>query len=202
MKVTATDLPEVLRIEPQVFPDARGFFLETYRAARYRESGIDPEFVQDNHSRSTLGTIRGLHAQRGTAKLVRAVRGSVFDVAVDIRVGSPSFGRYVAVTLSEDNFEQLYIPAGFAHGFAVTSNVGEIEYKCSAVYSPEAEIAIERDRHASALGALGLVLALHEHKPGRRQEPPSIVMGRIAALPVRCPRASRRTRGRLAGRRL
>jgi dTDP-4-dehydrorhamnose 3,5-epimerase len=173
VKVTPTDLPEVLRIEPHVFPDARGFFLETYRAARYRECGIDPEFVQDNHSRSTLGTIRGLHAQRGTAKLVRAVRGSVFDVAVDIRVGSPRFGRYVAVTLSEDNFEQLYIPAGFAHGFAVTSDVGEIEYKCSAVYSPEAEIAIawndpqiaiawpvenpvlsERDRAAHPLAAM------------------------------------------------
>ncbi len=142
MKVTPTELPEVLRVEPQVFRDERGFFLETYRAERYREHGIATAFVQDNHSRSGRGTLRGLHAQTGMAKLVRAVRGSVLDVAVDIRVGSPRFGRHVAVTLSEDNFQQLFIPAGFAHGFVVTSEIAEIEYKCSAVYAPDDEIGI------------------------------------------------------------
>lgn len=142
MKVHATALPEVLRVEPQVFRDERGFFLETFRAERYREHGIDVVFVQDNQSRSAHGTIRGLHAQRGMAKLVRAIRGSVLDVAVDVRVGSPRFGQYVAVELSEDNFQQLFVPEGFAHGFAVTSEVAEIEYKCSAIYAPEDEISI------------------------------------------------------------
>ena len=142
MKVRATALPEVLLVEPQVFRDERGFFLESYRAERYRECGIDAVFVQDNHSRSSLGTIRGLHAQTGMAKLVRVVRGSVVDVAVDIRVGSPRFGVHVAVNLSEDNFQQLFVPAGFAHGFAVTSEIAEIEYKCSVVYAPRDEIAI------------------------------------------------------------
>ena len=142
MKVTPTALPEVLRVEPQVFRDERGFFLETYRAARYREHGIDTEFVQDNHSRSAQGTLRGLHAQAGMAKLVRAVRGTILDVAVDIRVGSPRFGEHVAVTLSEDNFQQIFLPAGFAHGFLVTSPVADVEYKCSVAYTPEDEIAI------------------------------------------------------------
>lgn len=142
MKVTATALPEVLRIEPRVFRDERGFFLETYRAERYREHGIGVDFVQDNHSRSAHGTLRGLHIQRGMAKLVRAVRGKVLDVAVDVRVGSPRFGQHVAVELSEENFEQLFVPAGFAHGFVVLSETAEIEYKCSAVYAPEDEIAI------------------------------------------------------------
>ena len=142
MKTHPTSLPEVLRVEPAVFRDARGFFLETYRAERYREHGIEVDFVQDNHSRSTHGAIRGLHAQTGMAKLVRAVRGAVLDVAVDIRVGSPRFGQFVAAELSEENFQQLFIPAGFAHGFAVLSEVAEIEYKCSAVYNPDEEIAI------------------------------------------------------------
>ena len=142
MKVRATALPEVLLVEPQVFRDERGFFLESYRAERYRENGIDDVFVQDNHSRSSRGTIRGIHAQAGMAKLVRVVRGSVVDVAVDIRVGSPRFGAHVAVNLSEDDFQQLFVPAGFAHGFAVTSEIAEIEYKCSVVYAPRNEIAI------------------------------------------------------------
>ncbi len=142
MKVFPTELPEVLRVEPQVFRDERGFFLETFRAERYGEHGIATPFVQDNHSRSAQGTLRGLHAQTGMAKLVRAVRGSVLDVAVDIRVGSPRFGRHVAVTLSEHNFQQLFLPAGFAHGFLVTSDVAEVEYKCSVAYAPEDEIGI------------------------------------------------------------
>ncbi len=142
MKVRATALPEVLVVEPQVFRDARGFFLETYRVERYAEHGIDTTFVQDNHSRSARGTLRGLHAQKGMAKLVRAVRGAVLDVAVDIRVGSPRFGRHVAVELSEDNFQQLFVPVGFAHGFAVLSETAEIEYKCSATYDPDDEIAV------------------------------------------------------------
>jgi dTDP-4-dehydrorhamnose 3,5-epimerase len=143
MTVTPTDaLPEVLIVEPRIFRDDRGFFVETYHAPRYRAAGIDVAFVQDNHSRSVHGTLRGLHwqtAPRPQAKLIRVLDGEILDVAVDIRDGSPTFGRWVAVTLSADNFRQLFIPAGFAHGFLVTSAFADIEYKCSDVYDPAAE---------------------------------------------------------------
>lgn len=143
MKVShSAELPEVLFICPQVFGDARGFFVETYRATRYRETGIPVEFVQDNHSRSCAHTLRGLHAQADQAKLVRAVVGHILDVAVDVRIGSPHFGQYTAVTLSERNHSQLYIPAGFAHGFVALSEVAEVEYKCSEIYDPSQEIGI------------------------------------------------------------
>ncbi len=139
MKTTPTELPGVLLIEPRVFTDARGFVFESYNADRYAEAGVPAAFVQDNHSCSTRGTIRGLHYQfrRPQAKLLRVIRGSVFDVAVDIRRGSPAFGRWVGVELSAENKHQIYIPAGLAHGFCVTSDVAEVEYKCTDFYAAD-----------------------------------------------------------------
>lgn len=136
MKVIPTALPGVVIVEPQVFGDQRGFFLETYHQHRYAAAGLPQRFVQDNHSRSAPGTVRGLHYQltHPQGKLVRCVRGEVFDVAADIRRGSPTFGRWVAVELSEENKRQLYIPPGFAHGFCVPSLTSEVEYKCTDFY--------------------------------------------------------------------
>ena len=136
MKTTATDLPGVVVIEPRVFSDARGFFFESYNAERYAQAGLPPLFVQDNHSSSVKGTIRGLHYQlrRPQGKLFRVLRGTVLDVAADIRRGSPTFGRWTGVELSAENKRQLFIPAGFAHGFCVTSDGAEVEYKCTDVY--------------------------------------------------------------------
>lgn len=147
MRVLETPLPGVLLIEPAVHRDARGFFLESYHERRYADAGVSTRFVQDNYSHSGKGTVRGLHAQLKTpqAKLMRVVAGAIFDVAVDIRVGSPTFGRWFGETLSSDNFKQLFIPEGFVHGFAVLSNFAEIEYKCSAFYDPEDEIAVRWD---------------------------------------------------------
>lgn len=144
MRVTPTSIDGVLVIEPDVHSDGRGFFVETYQAERYQRFGIDGPFVQDNHSRSIGGTLRGLHLQvrRPQGKLVRVTEGEVFDVAVDVRRGSPSFGRWVAVTLSADNFKQCYIPPGFAHGFCVLTPVAQLEYKCTEVYDPAGEIGI------------------------------------------------------------
>lgn len=137
MKTVPTELPGVLIVEPRVFPDARGFFFESYHAERYAEAGIPAAFVQDNHSCSTKGTIRGLHYQRRRpqAKLLRVIRGTVFDVAVDIRRGSPTFARWVGIELSAENKRQLFVPAGFAHGFCATSDVAEVEYKCTDFYA-------------------------------------------------------------------
>jgi dTDP-4-dehydrorhamnose 3,5-epimerase len=144
VKFNPTDLPGVLLIEPDVHRDERGFFLETYQQSRYAAGGVDESFVQDNHSRSGRGTLRGLHAQlkRPQGKLVRVIEGEVFDVAVDIRRGSPHFGRYFGTLLSAENFLQLYVPPGFAHGFCVTSEVAQFEYKCSDFYDPQDEITI------------------------------------------------------------
>lgn len=142
MRVTPTALPGVVIIEPVVHRDARGFFFESYHAPRYREAGIDVTFVQDNHSRSTRGTLRGLHWQAGEhpqAKLVRVLNGEIFDVAVDIRPDSPTFGRWVGVHLSSDNFRQLFVPIGFAHGFCVLSETADVEYKVSDIYHPPSE---------------------------------------------------------------
>ena len=140
MKAIATDLPGVVIIEPRVFNDARGFFFESYNAERYAQAGL-PAFVQDNHSGSIPGTIRGLHYQfrRPQGKLVRVIRGLVWDVAVDIRRGSATFGRWVGVELSADNRRQLYIPPGFAHGFCVPKEPVEYEYKCTTYYAPDDE---------------------------------------------------------------
>lgn len=147
MRVRETPLAGALIIEPRVFRDARGFFLETYHAARYAEAGIVGAFVQDNHSRSQHATLRGLHFQwrRPQGKLVRVIEGEIFDVAVDIREQSPTFGQWVAVSLSADNFRQFYVPPGFAHGFCVTSAVAQVEYKCTDVYDPEGEAGIAWD---------------------------------------------------------
>jgi dTDP-4-dehydrorhamnose 3,5-epimerase len=144
MNVIKTDLPEVLIIEPKLFGDQRGFFLETYQFERYVQSGVVQPFIQDNLSRSRHGVLRGLHLQNPGAqgKLVTALRGRVLDVAVDVRVGSPNFGRHVAVELSEDNRRQLWVPRGFAHGFAVLSETADFFYKCDALYSPKDEISV------------------------------------------------------------
>ena len=144
MKFLPTDLPGVVLIEPDVYRDRRGFFLETYHAGKYRAAGIDGIFVQDNHSHSVRGTVRGLHAQRQRAqgKLVRALQGEIFDVAVDIRRGSPTFRHWVGVRLSADNFRQIYVPPGFAHGFCVLSEIADVEYKCTELYDPADEFGI------------------------------------------------------------
>ncbi len=148
MNVTRSDIiPDLLIIEPRVFADARGRFLETYHAGRYAEHGIAARFVQDNLSYSARGVVRGLHYQIGKpqAKLVSVVQGEAFDVAVDIRRGSPTFGQWVGVTLSADNHKQFYIPEGFAHGFAALSDEVAFMYKCTDVYYPEGERGIRWD---------------------------------------------------------
>ena len=141
MKVIETALPGVLIIEPKVFGDTRGFFIETFQVERYREIGITQPFVQDNHSRSPHGVLRGLHYQktRPQGKLVRVSRGAVYDVAVDVDPKSPTFGRYVGVELSDDNHRQIWIPPGYAHGFCVLSALADFEYKCTDLYFPEDE---------------------------------------------------------------
>lgn len=144
MDVRQTELPGVVVFAPRVFADARGFFAETWHEARYRAAGLDARFVQDNHSRSRRGVVRGLHFQEPQAqgKLVQALRGRVFDVAVDVRRGSPHFGRWVGVELSDDNHWQLWIPEGFAHGFMALSDEADVLYKCTAAYAPEHEHTI------------------------------------------------------------
>lgn len=139
-----TPLPGVVLVEPRVFCDERGFFLETFQAEKYRDGGVAGPFVQDNHSRSVVSTLRGLHSQRRRpqGKLVRAVEGEIWDVAVDIRRGSPTFGRWYGATLSAENFRQLYVPPGMAHGFCVLSESAQVEYKCTAPYDPSDELSI------------------------------------------------------------
>lgn len=149
MKVTATRLPEVLVFEPRVFGDERGFFLESFRQSVFDEAvGTHVDFVQDNHSRSRRGVLRGLHYQlhpHAQGKLVRVTHGRVFDVAVDLRRSSPRFGQWVGVELSGDNHRQLWIPAGFAHGFLVLSDSADFLYKTTAYYAPQAERCIRWD---------------------------------------------------------
>jgi dTDP-4-dehydrorhamnose 3,5-epimerase len=146
MKVTPTAIPDVLIIEPKVFGDERGFFFESFNQRAFNEAtGLDVNFVQDNHSRSAKGVLRGLHYQlppHEQGKLVRVVRGSVFDVAVDIRRDSPSFGQWVGVELSEDNHRQLWIPPGLAHGFVVTSESADFLYKTTDYFAPNHERCI------------------------------------------------------------
>ena len=147
MNITETTLPGVLIIEPRVFADDRGFFFESYHRERYAAAGIGAVFVQDNGSRSVRGTLRGLHFQEphGQGKLVQVLRGVVYDVAVDVRRGSPTFGRWVGVELSGDVPKQMWIPPGFAHGFCVTSEVADFHYKCTAPYAPKFERSIRWD---------------------------------------------------------
>ena len=144
MKVERTALPGVLILEPKVFGDARGFFMETWNRSRYAEAGLPGEFVQDNVSYSRHGVLRGLHYQspRAHGKLVHVLEGEVFDVAVDVRVGSPTFGRWAGATLSAQNRRQLWIPPGFAHGFCVTGETALFCYKCTELYAPEHEGSI------------------------------------------------------------
>lgn len=144
MQRVATSLPEVWELQPKVFRDARGFFLETYNWNRFAELGIHETFVQDNHSRSTRGTLRGLHYQlrHSQAKLCRVIEGEVLDVAVDIRLGSPTFGKWTSVLLSAEKQNQIFIPAGFAHGFAALTDSVQFLYKCSDFYSPGDERGI------------------------------------------------------------
>ncbi len=144
MQFLETEIPGVILVEPDVHGDERGFLLEAYHEPRYRSGGIRDHFVQDNHSRSAGGTLRGLHGQfpHTQAKLVRAIEGEIYDVAVDARLNSPSFGKFVAVILSADNHLQLYIPPGFVHGFCVTSDVAQVEYKCSEIYHPDDEFSV------------------------------------------------------------
>ena len=142
MNVIQTAIPDLLILEPKVFGDARGFFMESYNARTFRElTGLDVDFVQDNHSRSAKGVLRGLHyqIQQAQGKLVRVVRGSVFDVAVDLRKASPTFGLWAGVELSEENQRQVWIPPGFAHGFLVTSDSADFLYKTTDYYAPQHE---------------------------------------------------------------
>ena len=183
MRVIETSIPELLIIEPDVFGDSRGLFMELFQCDRYASVGIVGPFVQDNLSRSTAGVLRGLHLQnpRPQGKLVTVLRGSVLDVAVDVRLGSPTFGQHEKIELSEDNRRQIWIPRGFAHGFLVLSEVADFHYRCDAVYSPSDEIVLrwdepelgidwgldsptvsQRDRNGRTLSQLGDLLPVYE----------------------------------------
>ena len=152
MKATRLAIPDVILLEPKVFGDDRGFFFESYNREAFRQAtGLDPDFVQDNHSRSVKGVLRGLHYQlppKAQGKLVRVVAGEVFDVAVDIRKGSPTFGKWVAEILSAENKRQMWIPSGFAHGFLTLSETAEFLYKTTDYYSPQHERCIRWDDSA------------------------------------------------------
>ncbi len=139
-----TDIPGVTIIEPAVFNDSRGFFLETYHNNKYSENGLEKRFVQDNHSHSIKGTLRGLHYQlkHSQGKLLYVLRGEIFDVVLDIRKGSPSFGKCISVILSSENKRQFYVPPGFAHGFCVTSEEADVIYKCTDFYAPDDEYGV------------------------------------------------------------
>ena len=148
MKITKTAIDGVFIIEPQVFEDERGYFFESWNAAKMKEAGLDYNFIQDNQSKSCYGTVRGIHFQKGEfaqAKLVRVLEGTVLDVAVDLRQGSPTFGKYVAVELSAENKKQLMIPRGFGHGFSVLSKTAVFAYKCDNVYNKASEGGIRFD---------------------------------------------------------
>lgn len=147
MKFRATDISEVMIVEPEVFGDQRGFFLESWHAGKFAAAGLEVTFVQDNHSRSRQGVLRGLHYQlvRPQGKLVRVVVGEIFDVAVDLRRGSATFGHWVGVVLSAANHRMLWVPPGFAHGFYVISPVAETIYKCSDFYDPAGERSLRWD---------------------------------------------------------
>jgi dTDP-4-dehydrorhamnose 3,5-epimerase len=180
MKVHPTEIPGVLLVEPQVFRDERGFFLEFFQARKYAAAGITAIFVQDNHSLSRGGTLRGLHAQlrRPQGKLIRVIEGEIWDVAVDIQPSSPTYRKHVSAVLSSDNFRELWVPPGLAHGFCVLSERAQVEYKCTDFYDPADELVIawndpslaipwpiatpllsERDRRGTPLDELAAMLA-------------------------------------------
>jgi dTDP-4-dehydrorhamnose 3,5-epimerase len=147
VKFVRTQLPEVVIVQPQVFGDQRGFFLETWHARKFADAGIDAAFVQDNRSRSSKGTLRGLHLQleHSQGKLVQAISGEIFDIAVDVRKNSPNFGKWVSCILSEENKHALWIPPGFAHGFYVMSDTADVLYKCTDFYMPQYERTVRWD---------------------------------------------------------
>ena len=147
MEFIPSDIPEVILVKPQVFGDHRGFFMETWQREHFAENGIDVDFVQDNHSKSSKGILRGLHYQliQPQGKLVRVVAGCVFDVAVDLRRHSPTFGEWVGYELSEENRQMLWVPPGFGHGFYVMSEMAEFVYKCTDYYAPEYEACVRWD---------------------------------------------------------
>ncbi|WP_160063902.1 dTDP-4-dehydrorhamnose 3,5-epimerase [Psychromonas sp. L1A2] len=147
MKFIETNIPDVKIVEPQVFGDERGFFMETFRTTLFNEHCGEREFVQENHSKSSHGILRGLHYQTENTqgKLVRVTKGEVFDVAVDMRKDSPTFGQWAGVLLSAENKRQLWVPEGFAHGFYVTTDEAEFVYKCTDIYNPSAEVSIKWD---------------------------------------------------------
>ncbi len=145
MKFTKTKIDGIVIIEPNYFPDSRGFFMESYKKSEFAANGISEEFIQDNHSKSTKGVLRGLHYQLAThpmGKLVRCIHGEIFDVGVDLRKGSPTYGQWVGEVLSEENRKMLYIPSGFAHGFYTMSEIAEVMYKCTGEYSQANERAL------------------------------------------------------------
>lgn len=183
VQIQETDLPGVLVVEPRVFGDSRGFFFESYHESKFAAGGIPGPFVQDNHSRSVRGTLRGLHYQLGRpqSKLCRVVHGEVLDVAVDIRRGSPHFGRWVSVVLSAENKRQIYVPRGFAHGFFVLSESAEFLYKCDNFYSPEHERGIAWDDPEIGIqwGAVAAPLL-----SGKDQQNPRLAEVPPADLPV------------------
>lgn len=147
MKIVPTGLPGVVIVEPAVHRDDRGFFLEVFQAEKFAAAGLPDRFWQDNHSASKKGALRGLHLQveRPQGKLVRCIVGEVYDVAVDVRVGSPTFGKWFGLTLSAENFRQLWVPVGFAHGYCVVSEWAEVEYRCTAFYHPASEVTVRWD---------------------------------------------------------
>jgi dTDP-4-dehydrorhamnose 3,5-epimerase len=153
MQIIKTDIPDLLIIEPKVFGDERGFFMENWNRQAFADAGLDLTFVQDNHSRSQQGILRGLHYQikRPQGKLVRVTLGSVFDVAVDLRQSSPTFGQWLGLELSENNHRMLWVPPGFAHGFYVTSPVADFMYKCTDIYAPQYERTIRWDDKTLAI---------------------------------------------------
>lgn len=182
MKVIATELPGVLLIEPRVFGDVRGFFMETWQEARYREIDIPERFVQDNHSRSRRGVLRGLHYQlvQPQGKLVWVTRGAVFDVAVDIRRGSPHFGCWYGCVLDDVDHRQLYIPPGFAHGFCVVSEEADFFYKCTDYYHPASERGIAWDDRE-----IGIQWPLQEVSlSAKDQQNPRLSVQRLDDLPL------------------
>lgn len=182
MKISSMSLPEVLLIEPNRFGDARGYFVETYHQERYAEAGIDVDFVQDNLSRSVRGILRGLHLQHPNdqGKLVYVLAGEVFDVAVDVRVGSPNFGKWTGALLSSEDHRQLWIPPGFAHGFCVTSDSALFAYKCTALYSVADEVGMAWNDPA-----IGIAWPLAEPQLSAKDK----VQPRLADIdPVRLPR--------------
>ena len=171
MEFIQTKIPDVILINPKVFEDQRGFFMESYHVEKFKLAGIDSIFVQDNHAKSVKDTLRGLHFQVNfpQAKLLRCLKGKVFDVAVDLRKDSPYYGQWVGEELSEDNKYQLFIPAGFAHGYYVLSETAEITYKCSEIYHPEDEQGLRWDDPDIAIDWPGIDHILSEKD---RQLPP------------------------------